>query len=567
MLVDNLRAIIAAALPEEVAFKLEVSPQPELGDYACNAAMILAKKQGKNPREMAEEIMQKLADSESIAKVEVAGPGFINLFLKDGAIWEALTAAAAAPELPNKKVLIEYGQENIAKPMSVGHLRSNIIGKSLVNIFRFIGSEIVTDNHLGDWGTQFGKLIVAYERWGDHAIIEEDPIPELNKLYVRFHDEVENNPELDDEARAAFKKLEDGDVEMRELWKWMKDESLQSFQKMYDRLGSEFQNMHGEAFFEDMLPGIIADLVEKKIAVRNDDGSIMVEFPEEFSPSPLLIQKSDGATLYATRDLATVKFYVSEFHPDLVLQCVGAEQSLHFKQFYDAAARAGYLGDTTFVHVKNGLVRLPEGKMSTRGGKTVRLEDLLDTAAEKMTAILDEKNCDIDGDERTQLIESLAVGAVKFADLGRDREGDITFTWDDALSFEGYAAPYLMYTHARAKSILRKSSDELTPPQSPPSGGGSGFGEFTEPAERALAMKLLQFTAAVEKSASSYKPHHIAQYLFDLAQEFNSFYHHVSVMNAEQESEKQLRLALVGKVAEILKVGLGLLGISAPERM
>ena len=548
---------ISAALPEPVAYSLTPSTQPTFGDFACNAAMILAKKLNKNPREIATQIIKKLAGSDLIAKAEVAGPGFINIFLQDAAVWDALAGAALAPVIQKEKVIIEYGSENIAKPMSIGHLRSNIIGKSLVNIFEFIGQEVITDNHLGDWGTQFGKLIVAYKKWGDRAQIEKDPIRELNKIYVRFHDEAKSDLELETAARAAFKKLEDGDTEMRELWKWMKEESLKEFQIMYDRLESRFDHFYGEAFYEDMLPIVVKDCLAAKIAVQNDDGSVMVEFPEAFSPSPFLIQKSDGATLYATRDLATIRFRRDEFAPDRVLYCVGADQILHFRQLFNTAERLNWSKVGGLVHIVSGMVSLPEGKMSTRSGRTIRLGDLLDTAEEKMREIIATKNCEVEGAEREQLIRDLSVGAVKFADLGRDRESNITFSWEQALSFEGYAAPYLMYTHARAKSILRKASEV----------SDIDFQSFSDPAERVLAMKLLQFSVAVEKAATSYKPHHIAQYIFDLAQEFNSFYHHASVMNAESELEKQLRLALVTQTAEILKVGLGLLGITAPERM
>lgn len=570
MLETLLRSRIDSVLPEKVDYSLARTPDARFGDLACNAAMLLAKKLAKNPRELAAELAAVFESDAFIARVEVAGPGFLNFFLQDGAILAAAADNFALPVIQPKTVLIEYGQENIAKPMSVGHLRSNIIGKSLVNIFGFLGHRVITDNHLGDWGTQFGKLIVAYKKWGDRATIEANPIEEFNKIYVRFHDEVETQPELDDLARAEFKKLEDGDAENRALWQWMRDESLKEFRKMYARLGSEFEFMHGEAFFESALPGVISELVERGIAQKNDDGSIMVSFPEEFSPSPLLIQKSDGATLYATRDLATVRFYVSEFHPDLVLQCVGAEQSLYFRQMYEVARMAGWMESTQFVHVANGLVRLPEGKMSTRSGRIVKLEKLLDEAEDKMRAILDEKNCEVAGESREQLIRDLAIGAIKFADLGKAREGNITFTWESALSFDGYAAPYLQYAHARISSLLEKVGefDPVRPPSVPPSRGeGEAKGViFGHPAERALALRLAEFVPAVLDAADSQHPHVVAQYLFELAQEFNQLYQAVPVATAA-ESERNLRATLALRTRETLRTGLGLLGIAAPDRM
>jgi arginyl-tRNA synthetase len=282
-----------------------------------------------------------------------------------------------------------------------------------------------------------------------------------------------------------------------------------------------------------------------------------VPLPEQLSSTPLLVRKSDGATLYATRDLAAIRFYVREFAPDLVLQCVGAEQSLHFRQVYYAAKAAGYMGETQFVHVANGLVRLPEGKMSTRKGRTIRLEDLLDEAAAKMTQILDEKGCEVMGAERATLVEQLAVGAVKFADLGRDRTGDITFTWEAALSFDGYAAPYLMYTHARARSVLRKAevAAKLPVPQS------------FAPAERALVLGLLRYPLVLAEAAAGFAPHVLAQYLFGLAQSFNAFYQSLPILNAESPAEREARLYLVQRSSEVLAAGLGVLGVGAPERM
>jgi len=545
----------------------DVSAAGEHADYASNVAMVLKDLLVDGPRETAEKIQEELSKSNEfnkhVEKTEIAGPGFINFWLKDEIVWGESQKAEKAPK--NKKprtIVVEYGQENIAKPMSVGHLRSNIIGQSLVNIFKFLGENVITDNHLGDWGTQFGKLIVAYKKWGEKEKIEKNPITELNALYVRFHKEVEEDVskvcEMEDEARLEFKKLEDGDEENTKLWEWFKGESLKEFEKMYKRLGTSFDYMHGEAFYKNDTKTVIDELITKEIAVKNEDSSIMVEFPEAFSPSPLLIQKSDGATLYATRDLAAIKFYKSEFKPDLVLQCVGSEQGHYFKQVYNTAQRAGWIIPGEFVHIQNGMVRLPEGKMSTRKGNTVRLENLLDEAEEKIENILVEKNSSIEGQEKKELAKILGVGAVKFADLGQNRESNIVFTWDKMLSLDGYSAPYLQYTYSRANSILRKAEGSIKNVE---------FKEFNDVLERKLALKLSFFMESVKQASDSFHPHMIAQYLFDLAQLYNKFYQALPVMNAEKKEEKDFRLVLTQKTTQILKTGLSLLGISVPERM
>ena len=528
------------------------------GDFSCNIALQLSKELGKPPREIAQKIVEHFPKEDFLKDITIAGPGFINFLLQDSVLYKALHEKEEKNTSP-RTILVEYGQENIAKPTSVGHLRSNIIGQSLFNIFSFLGENVISDNHLGDWGTQFGKVIVAYKKWGNDEKIQKNPLEELVQLYVRFHTEAKKDPPLEDAARKEFKKLEDGDIENKKLWEWFRSESLKGLEKIHKRLGTTFDYMHGEAFFEKDLPSIISELLEKGIAQTDTDGSIIVSFPEEFSSTPLLIQKSDGATLYATRDLATVKFYISEFKPDLVLQCAGAEQSLHFRQFYDTAIRAGWITEGQFVHIKNGMIALPEGKMSTRKGRVILLESLLDEAEQRIETILEEKKCEITGEERKNLISTLGIGAVIFADLGQTLESNITFTWEKALNFEGYSGPYIQYTYARSQSILRKNEESIAPLSLEKI-------SFSDPSERALAFLLTQFHETVLQAAKSYHPHIIAQYIFDLAQKFNAFYHAVPVLKSANP-EKSIRLFLTQKTGEILKQGLGLLNIQAPERM
>ncbi len=534
-----------------------VSPAEKFGDYSSNVAMVLKK---GHPGETAEQIKNKLLESktfiETVIHIEVAGPGFLNFTINDAVLWEEISSCETPPvNTDSKTILIEYGQENIAKAMSVGHLRSNIIGQSLVNIFKFLGDKVISDNHLGDWGTQFGKLLVAFKKWGNKEKVEKDPISELNELYVKFHQEAGLDPSLLDEARAEFKKLEDGDTENGKLWQWFRDESIKVFKKVHEKLNIKFDFMHGEAFYKDDLGEIIEELLEKKIAVKNEDGSIMVSFPEKLSSSPLLIQKSDGATLYATRDLAAIKFYKKEFKPDMVLQCVGSEQALYFRQVYDTAKRAGWIKEGEFINVQNGLIRLPAGKMSTREGTVIRLEDLLIEAEERTRKILEERKSELEENEKEELVNMISIGSIIFSDLGQSREDSITFTWDKALSFDGYAAPYLQYTYARARSILRKK----TPLH-------FEFKNFSSKEERKLAFKLSLFKHEVSKAAETFHPHIIARYIFDLAQTFNNFYNTTRVIDSSPE-EKDLRLELVAKTSSVIKIGLSLLNIKVPEEM
>ena len=557
LIYSEIKNVVTNLYPDKEGIVFDVTASEKFGDYASNVAMVL---DNDNAKEIAENIKKELISSENLKKhisnIEVAGAGFLNFVLNDDAVMNMALEADFEPNNANSRtILVEYGQENIAKPMTVGHLRSNIIGQSLVNIFEFLGEKVVSDNHLGDWGTQFGKLIVAYKKWGDRKKIEKDSVQELNALYVLFHKESKEDESLEDEARAEFKKLEDGDEENTKLWNWIKEKSLEEFSRMHKRLGVKFDHMHSESFFKESARDAINELIDKKIAVKNDDGSVMVEFPEEFSPSPLLIQKSDGSTLYSARDLATIKFYLSEFNPDLVLQCVGSEQSLYFRQVYDTAKRAGWIKEGKFVHVENGLVRLPEGKMSTREGRVVGLEELLDESEKRISDILKEKGCGVDGGKREELVKTLGVGAVIFSDLGQSRESNVTFSWEKALSFDGYSAPYLQYTYARANSILKKEKDREIE-----------FDSFFDPMERRLAIKLIRFREMVKEASEGYHPHIVARYLFELAQVFNNFYQSLPVLSAEKD-EKQLRLALVKKTADVLKKGLSLLGIGTPERM
>lgn len=596
----TIQKIVSDALPAKIDFTLETPPDSQFGDLATNAALVFAKKLGKSPRELATEIATKISASELVAKAEIAGPGFINIFLKDSVIWEAARKKIEPKEVSKDSplIVVDFGGENIAKPMSVGHLRSNIIGQALCNIYKFIGWRIVGDNHLGDWGTQFGKLIVAWKKWAGDKKPEDATIHELNDLYVRFHEEAEKNPELEDEARETFAELEkaqldrlnilikislhevgaDAEKEFLEknsdivLWLHFILSSRKEFHSTHKRIGVKFPEVNekwgvsifeyyqvaGESWYLSSLSKLIKSLIEKGIT-KESEGALIATFEEE-GWGPLLFRKSDGSTLYSTRDLSTIDYRLDRFKPKKIVYAVGSDQELYFKQLFKVAEKffGEGLKNTELVHAKFGMVRLPEGKMSTRKGRVIRLEDLLDEAEEKMKVVLAEKNCEIADAEREKLIKDLAIGSVKFADLGHGRESDITFTWESALSFEGYAAPYLMYTHARACSILRKAG-EFTLLQN--------IEKFSTPIERQLALKLDKFVGVVDEAAQSYHPHLIATYIYELAQDFNNFYHKSHVLNAESEELKRLRLGLVKQTAGIIKTGLGLLGIEAPEKM
>ncbi len=460
----------------------------------------------------------------------------------------------------NKNVVIDYSSPNIAKPLGVHHLLSTVIGQSIYNILKFIGYNPVGENHLGDWGTQFGKLIYAYKKWGDKKSIEKEPINELLKLYIRFHDEAEKNPEIEDFGREEFKKLEEGDSENTELWEWFKKVSLEEVQKTYDFLGGiHFDYMHGESFYNDKMEEILKKGKEEKVFTKGEEGAWIVEFDHDDYP-PYLVQKKDGATLYSTRDIATVNYREKTWQPEKMLYVVDVAQSLHFNQLFEIARRMK-LTDAELKHIVFGRMQFKDKKMSTRKGNIVLLDDVLYEAEKKASEIIEEKNPDLPAEKKKDIARKVGVGAVKYSILSQNRITNIVFDWEKILSLEGNSAPYLQYTYARAKSILRRSAEETDKVEAE----GEKQEKMREKTEN-LLRAVPKFKEHVLLAAEDYKPNLLTNYLYDLAQKFNSFYNSVPVLRADK-NEKSERLKIVEAISQILKNGLNLLGVEVVEEM
>ncbi len=555
---DKIRELIGTGQS-----KIEYPAEAAHGDYACAAAFELAKREKKSPRQAAEEMVKNIEHPDWIERVEIAGAGFINFFLSPKFLTQFLDEIKKeGPQFgwseikKGKTVVTDISHPNVAKPMGVHHLLSTIIGSALNRMFAAVGHKVVRDNYLGDWGTQFGKLIYAYKTWGDEKIIKKNPIPELLKLYVKFHEEAERDEALEEKGRAEFKKLEEGNQENRKLWKWVVDLSLEEFHKIWNRLGVEFDVIHGESFYEDKMEEIIDLGVRKKVFVTGEGGALIAPLKDPNMP-PCIIRKSDGATLYATRDLARTKYWEDTWHPDLMVMVTDSAQMLHFKQFFEVSQKL-HITDAQNVHVVFGRMRFPEKRMSTRKGNIVLLEELLDEMEEGAYKIVCEKNPDLSEAKKREVARQVGIGSVKYAVLSQNRLTDVTFTWDKMLSLEGNSAPYLQYVHARACSILRKSV--------PVKGGEKLSYILCEPRELLVARWLPRFPEMVAHAADEFKPNLIANYLFELACRFNSFYAEVPVLKAEPAA-REVRLRLVSAVATVLKNGLNLLGIESPEEM
>jgi arginyl-tRNA synthetase len=598
----HIQQLIKSALDD---LKLDYSEKIHLehpmdlshGDYASNVAMVLFKQQDqfKNPRDLAQAIIEKISDENGLVeKVEIAGPGFINFTLSEQFLIAEMAsliknqAELSDKENKGKKAVVEYSSPNIAKPFTIGHLRSTIIGDSVANLLEETGYEVFRDNHLGDWGTQFGKQIYALKNLGEGSLeknIErisnsENPVKELVKLYVDFHKLAEEKPEMEDEARAIFKKLEDGDQEARGLWQKCIDWSFVEFDRIYDRLGIKFTENngrgYGESDFEDKMDVVIEELEQKAKKTGSikyeggDNGAMLVSFPEKSKLPPMMILKSDGATLYATRDLATDKWRLEEKYgkETLIVNEVGAEQALYFRQLFVIEEALGWVKSGQRVHIGHGMYRFKEGKMSTRKGNVIWLEDVLDEAVAKATKLA--------GEERSMSaddLEKISFGALKWADLKRSSHLDVTFDWNEIMTMQGNSGPYLQYTFVRCNSILEKLKslgikndfdiliDILN-------GSKSRNKYKISEVELELLRNLYIYFEIVNKSATEFAPHHLTTYLFNLAQVFNKFYGlHKVVDSGDGEEAEQLRVALVLATSLIIKKGLGILGIEVVSKM
>jgi arginyl-tRNA synthetase len=546
--------------------RLEKPKIAEHGHFSTNIAMLFAGKTGRNPRDIAASIVGHL-DKKLFTKTDIAGPGFINLWVEhkfyttearslvgdtDKYLYESMGSPA------KKTMVIDSSHPNVAKPMGVHHLLSTIIGDSIKRIYKKVGHKVINDNYLGDWGTQFGKLIYAIRKWGDIDSIKKNPIPELLELYVKFHNEAEKNPKLDDHGREEFKKLEEGDKENRKLWKFIVEKSLDEFEKIYKRLNVTFDHINGESFYEDKMPAILKSGRDKGIFVDGEGGAwiVMPNNPEE---APAVIRKGDGATLYITRDLARIDYWEKTWHPDIMVNVVDVAQEFHFHQLFEVTEKLG-LTKSPNVHVKFGRMQFKDVKMSTRKGNIILLEDVLDEAEERAYKLAKEKGLDLSEKETKELARIMGIGAIKYNILSQNRTTNITFEWDKMLSFEGNSVPYLMYTATRAKSVIRKSGATEKDIED------FSFADLT-PLEASIMAECLMYPDSIARAVKEFKPNHIANYLYDLAQHFNTFYNDMSILQAPSSTIKRSRLLLSACVQTILADGLSLLGIETPEKM
>ncbi|WP_028986765.1 arginine--tRNA ligase [Thermicanus aegyptius] len=559
MLESYISSILAEKLSlskEEISSLLEIPPNPGLGDLAF-PVFSLAKIERKAPHLIAKEVAEKMTGGPVRA---VATGGYVNFFFDRSffavkALEEAMKPDFGKEDLgKGKRVIIDMSSPNIAKPFGIGHLRSTMIGNALYHAYKALGYDAVRVNHLGDWGTQFGKQIVAYKRWGDEVKIAQNPIKSYLELYVRFHEEAENNPELEEEARAWFKKLEDGDEEARSLWQRFIQESLKEFKRMYERLHVDFDYYMGESFYNDKMDAVVRELREKGL-LEESEGAQVVSLDDRDMP-PCIILKSDGSTIYATRDLATAIYRHDVLKGDLLLYVVGAEQSLHFKQVFAVLEKMGREWAKVCIHVPFGLMRFAGKKMSTRKGRVVFLEEVLDEAVERAREIIEEKNPSLPDKER--VAEAVGIGAIIFGDLKNNRIHEVDFSLEEALNFDGETGPYVQYTYARTQSVLEKAGEVPT--------GITEGKSLTRDVAWELLKEILGFPKALKLTVERNEPSVLARYLLNLAKVYNRFYHQERILS-EEEEERKVKLALTQITGRILKESLEILGLQTPSKI
>ena len=568
MIRDQIAQVLTDALKKSgfsnhQGISINTPSNHSFGDYTTTIAMQFGKTEKKDPFLIAEKIAQNIEIKDPIGSVKIIHPGFINIVLSNNFLLNKLQTIlktadknSQSNKFVEKKVIVEYSSPNIAKPFTIGHLRSTIIGDAIANLLEYMGYKVFRDSHIGDWGTQFGKQIYAIKHWGniDDISKSKNPVKELVALYVKFHEEAEKNPDIEDEARAIFKKLEDGDQETRNLWQKCVDWSFQEFDRIYEKLGVKFTENngrgYGESYFEDKMKPIIDELNEKKL-LKTSKGAKIVEFPGDKLP-PFMIMKQDGATLYSTRDLATDKFRLinPRYGKDVkIINEVGAEQSLYFRQLYETEKMLGWVSEDQRVHVKHGLYRFKDMKMSTRKGNTIWLEEVLEEA-EKRAQTLGEKTSLKDGVN----VSAVGIGALKWNDLKRSSHLDIVFDWDEILSMQGNSGPYMQYTYVRCLSVLNNQKI-------------SEFKDVVANDDELTIMRMLvKFPEVVMSAALQYAPHYVCTYLYELGQKYNLFYQKHNILKAEK-NVKEFRLALTAATSHVIKTGLNLLGIEVVQKM
>lgn len=564
---QQVRAAFAAAFPDADLAGLPLAATPAgdeaFGDYQSNGAMAAAKALKQAPRQVAEQVRRHLPTGGLLARVELAGPGFINLTLADEALTQHLTAMQEDPHLglpqpgAGQRLILDYSAPNVAKPMHIAHIRSTVIGDALKRIYRALGYTVLGDNHLGDWGTQFGILIMGYRHFLDSAALAASPVDELQRVYVLAHQRCEEDPAWKDRARAELVKLQAGDPDNRALWQTFIDLSLAEFNRIYSRLGVSFELIRGESYYNDALPGVVQRLQDRGL-VRESEGALVAFLDDEKLP-PCIVRKSDGGYNYATTDLATVFSREAEFQPAAILYVTDERQQLHFRQFFAIAQRAGVT--TPLRHIWFGLMRLPEGLLSTRKGTAIKLDLLLDEAEKRARDLVRQASPDMPAAQQEAVARAVGIGAVKYADLSQNPQSAVSFTWEKALAMDGNSAPYLQYAYARIASVLDKHAARF-----PGHDWRAAPLVVDSPHARRLALRLARYSGTVCAAATQEKPSLLADALYDLSQAYSSFYQNVPFLKAP-DGIRESRVRLCALTAQVLRHGLGLLGIETPDRI
>ena len=557
-IVNLLSQNIEVLTSEEISQLIEIPPKPEMGDFAF-PCFRLAKSYHKAPPMIAQDLKESIGDQAFLSEIKVVG-GYLNFYVDKAQYAQQIidkynnaTDYGCSDQGKDKTICIDYSSPNVAKNFHVGHLRTTIIGNSLYKIFSKLGYKVVRINHLGDWGTQFGKLIVAYKKWGSREAVEEKGIEELMDIYVKFHEEAEKDDSLNDEARAWFLKMEQGNEEALEIWQWFRDISLKEFMRVYNILGMEFDSFAGESFYRDKTADIIKRLTDDGL-LKESQGAMIVPL-DEYDMPPCIVAKKDGSSIYATRDLAAILYRKATYNFDRCLYVTGLEQKLHFAQVFKVIELMGNDYAKNLVHIPYGLVSLKSGKISSRKGNVIFAEDLLRESINKTTSIIEEKNPDIP--DKEEVAKQVGIGAIIFNDLYNQRIKDVIFDWNKLLNFDGETGPYVQYTYARASSVLKKIGEV---PDT------IDYTLLTDEASIGLLKEIERYPQVIKDAAERYEPSVIARYSIDLAHAFNKFYHECQI-NVEDETTKYTRTNVVKIARYIIKDALSLLGIQCPEQM
>ena len=545
---------------ETVSRILEIPPQEDMGDFAFPCFQ-LAKIFRKAPTIIAQEVAEKIKKTDFVSKTAAMGP-YVNFFIDRTMFVSEMLKQVSVDNYGSseigcgKTICIDYSSPNVAKNFHVGHLRTTLIGNSIYRIYKKLGYRVERINHLGDWGTQFGKLIVAYKKWGSKEAVEQNGISELMKIYVKFHEEAEKDDTLNDEARAWFVKMEQGDEEALSIWEWFKDISLIEYKRIYELLDVDFDSYAGESFYRDKTSAVVDEL-KKKGMLKESEGAFIVDL-EKYDMTPCLIMKKDGSSIYATRDLAAIFYRKKTYDFEKCIYVTGMEQKLHFTQVFKVVELMGYeWAKTDLIHVPYGLVSLEGGKLSTRSGNIIYAEDILRESVSKIKEVINDKNPDLQ--DKEEVAKMVGIGAIIFNDLYNQRIKDVTFSWDKIHSFDGETGPYVQYTYARAASVLRKTGITDVPEEIDSS-------LLTDEASVSLLKELIRFPEVVETAAERLEPSVVARFVMSVAQAFNHFYHE-NQCNVEDEKLKRARVKLVIIAKEAIKDGLDLLGMKCPEQM